>query len=352
MISAVPTVAAMASYPLADLDAPASTSLAQNESAFPPSPKAVAAGQAALGAGALYPDPDWRDLRSAISMIHRVRTENILCGAGSMELIGCAIRAFAGPGDDVVGTQYGYLFVATAVQQAAARYVPAEEPAFCVDVETVLEQVTERTRIVVLCNPGNPTGTSITNTQIVSLRAQLPPGVLLLVDQAYAEFDPQDHAGIFDLVNRGDTMVTRTFSKAYGLAGARVGWAACPGPVAKELRKLLNPNNVTLISQAMATAAMLDQAYMKSVVAQTAARRDRLAQRLSRFGYDVRSSATNFLLIRFDADAAAQAADAALRADGLILRSMGGYGLPDCLRVTIGTEAAMTRVGDVLEGLK
>lgn len=349
MIRAVPAVAAMTGYALADLGDSRAVSLAQNESAFPPSPGALAAGQKALADNALYPDPDWHELRSAIAETYPVGAGTILCGAGSMELIGCLIRAFAGPEDSVAGTQYGYLFAATATQQSGATYLRAPESGLSVCIDSVLESVTETTRIVFICNPGNPTGTRIPNSELLRLRTSLPENVLLIIDQAYGEFDDQDHAPVFDLVHAGGTVVTRSLSKAYGLAGARVGWGAFPPAIGAEVRKLLNPNNVSMVSQAMANAALRDQGYMRDVVTQTAARRDTLRDRLRAAGFDVPPSATNFLLIRFASEAKAKAADAGLRAGGLILRNLEGYGLPDCLRATVGPEEAMIRLGDILE---
>jgi histidinol-phosphate aminotransferase len=352
MIRVVPAVAAMASYALADLGDSSAVSLAQNESAFPTSPKAIAAGEAALASATLYPDPDWRTLRAAIGSAHGLDAEHILCGAGSMELIGCLIRAFAGPGDDVLGTAYGYLFVGTACQQSGARYVKAAEPELTVSVDLLLAAVTPATRIVFLCNPGNPTGTRIANTEVLRLRKGLPAEVLLVVDQAYGEFDDQDPTPIFDLVARGDTVVLRTFSKAYGLASARVGWGYFPPRISAESRKLLNPNNISSFSQAMANAAMRDQAHMAQVVDQTAQIRDRFSSRLRQAGLHVPTSHTNFVLIRFPDAHAAKQADAALRKAGYILRAMGGYGLPECLRGTVGAADVMDAVAGILENLK
>ena len=339
----------MASYALADLGDAASVSLSQNESAFAPSPAALAAGKSAMAAAPHYPDPDWRKLRAAISAVHGLPATHILCGAGSMELIGCVIRAFAGAGEEVLGSAYGYVFVATACQQAGARYVRAREPELVVSVDLLLGAVTQATRIVFVCNPGNPTGTRIPNAEILRLRDALPPDVLLVVDQAYGEFDDQDPTVVFDLVERGDTVVLRTFSKAYGLASARVGWGYFPPAAGAEVRKLMNPNNIAQVSQDMAAAAMRDQAHMKNVVAQTARIRDRFSERVRRLGLVVPDSNTNFVLIRYPDAAAAQRSDAVLRTNGYVLRAMNGYGLPDCLRATIGVAEVMDTVADILE---
>ncbi|MBQ4825163.1 aminotransferase class I/II-fold pyridoxal phosphate-dependent enzyme [Leisingera sp. HS039] len=353
MIRAVPHVAAMAPYALADLGGEGVISLAQNESAFAASPAAIAAGKAVLGQMPLYPDPEWPDLRAAVAEVHRLDPAKVLCGAGSMELITCLIRAFAGPGDRVLGTDYGYAFVSSASAQVQAEYVKARERALTVSVDDILAAVTPQTRIVFVCNPGNPTGTLIPNAEIQRLRAGLPADVLLVVDQAYAEFADAENnpAEIFALAERGDTVVMRTLSKAYGLAGARAGWGYFPPQIAGEVRKLLNPNNISIPSQAMAAAAMQDQAHMRDTVAKTAAIRDGFAAGCRALGLTVPQSHTNFVLMRFASPVQAQAADAALRAEKLLMRGMGGYGLSDCLRATISSQDVMDRALAVLKGV-
>ncbi|MEM6578143.1 MAG: histidinol-phosphate transaminase [Pseudomonadota bacterium] len=347
---ALPHVTAMAAYALTEPLPSDWTSLAQNESAFAPSPRALAAAADALSSTTLYPDPEWTDLRAAISDAHGISQKQILCGAGSMELIAALIRAFVGPGDEVVGSQYGYLFVEAACQQIGARYLRAAETGFTVCPDRLCDSVTPLTRIVFLCNPGNPTGTRLANDQIVALRQRLPQEVMLVIDQAYAEFDDQDMRPVFDLVQSSNTVVLRTFSKAYGLAGARVGWGLFPQAIAAEVRKVLNPNNVPGVSQAMAAAAMRDQSHMASIVIRTAQLRDSLQDRLADFGFRCPESHTNFVLMPFaDAEAAARA-DQRLRTARLLVRGMAGYALPHCLRATIGPPEAMTRLADVLSG--
>lgn len=351
MIRAVSHVEQMAAYALADLGGAETVSLAQNESAFPPSPKAIAAGQSVLAQMPLYPDPDWSDLRAAIADVHGLTGGTILCGVGSMELIGCLIRAFAGSGDRILGTDYGYAYVASAAAQVQADYVKAREIDLTVSIDDILSTVGPKTRIVFVCNPGNPTGTLIPNADIIRLRKALPAGVLLVIDQAYAEFADQqnDPSEIFKLVTRGDTVVMRTFSKAYGLAGARVGWGLFPDKIAMEVRKLLNPNNISTTSQAMARAAILDQDHMRDIVRRTEAIRDRFVSRCRALGLSVPHSHTNFVLIRFADINTAQKADSALRASNLLMRDMKGYGLPNCLRATICDEGIMDRCVTVLK---
>lgn len=350
MIRPVSAVADLAAYALADLPE-GMVSLAQNESALPPSPRALGAGRAALRDAMLYPDPDWTALREAVAACHDLDPCQILCGTGSMELIDGVIRAFAGPGDAVLGTQYGNLFAATASRRAGARHDRAREVNCTVSVDAVLEALRPETRIVFLCNPGNPTGTRLHNREIQRLRDSLPEHILLVVDQAYAEFDDQDQEPVFGLVARGDTVITRTFSKAYGLAGARVGWGVFPPALAEEVRKLLNPNNVSGVSQAMARAAVLDAAHLQRAVAETAARRADFAARLRVAGYNPVPSHTNFVLLPFADAEAARRADQTLRGAGFLLRGLAGYGLEACLRATVRDGASMARVAAMLEEL-
>ena len=355
MIRPNPQIGAMAPYALADLSvAPGKRliSLAQNESAFPPSPRALAAAQEALADSSLYPDPDWRELRQAIAGVHHVAPDQILCGAGSMELIACLTRCFCGPGDRVLSSQYGYAFFRTATLAVGAHYDTAPEVDFALSAETLLAAVQPETKIVFVANPGNPTGTRIGRADLFYLRSELPEDVLLVIDEAYGEFADAPGESVFDLGAGGNTVVLRTLSKAYGLAGLRVGWGLFPPAIAQQIRKVLNPNNISVASQAAAAAAIADQNYMRSVCRKTAARRDSFRQKLRDLGLLVPESFTNFLLIGFaDSDAAGRA-DTVLRAKGILMRSMAGYGLPQCLRATIGEEADMTKVGNILAAWK
>lgn len=351
-LKAAAHIEAMSAFALANFGGYDRPTLAQNESAFLPSPKAITAGQDAIARSHLYPDPDWTVLREAIAKAYGVERELILCGAGSMDLIACTIAAFAGLGDEVLATAYAYNFAASATARANAVYVKVAECDLAVSVDSIVAAVTPATRIVFVCNPGNPTGTCIRNAELLRLRAALRGDVLLVIDQAYGEFDDQDPQAIFALVARGDTVVLRTLSKAYGLAGARVGWGLFSPSVAAEIRKLQNSNQVTTPSLAMAVAAVEDQAYMRETVARTGAIRDRFAQDLRAAGYGVPESRTNFVLIRFADAAAAAAADAALRGAGTIVRSLGGYGLTDCLRATVGPQEMMDRALRILTDLR
>ena len=346
-----PHVAALAPYALSDLSIPCGKrliSLAQNESAASPSPAALAAARAALTDAQLYPDPDWRALRAAIAEVHDLVPEHILCGSGSMELIGALASAYLGPGTRAATTAYGYLFFRTATRLAGAEIDLAPETDLTVDVEALLAMVRPETQIVFVANPGNPTGTRIARADLIRLRDRLPGNVLLVIDEAYGEFAETSGEAMFDLAARGDTVILRTFSKVYGLAGMRVGWGVFAPDVAGQLRKVFNPNNISATSQAAATAAMRDQTHMRNIRAETVAHRDRFAGEMRGLGLSVGESHTNFVLLRFPSTEAARAAANALRAEGIVMRPMGGYGLADCLRATIGGVEDMQLAHDIL----
>ena len=351
MIAPVPHVAKIDAYALADLTAPPGrrlVSLCQNESLRGPSPAAIEAAEAAARDQNLYPDPDWRALRGAIANVHGVDPAHVICGNGSLDLIGCLARAYLGPGDAALAPAHAYPFFRTATRSTGSRFDIAAERGVTMDVDALIASCRADTRIVFVANPGNPTGTRIPVNDLHRLRDALPQDVLLVVDEAYGEF--ADHLGesCFDMVAPGNTIVLRTLSKAYGLAGARVGWGVFPPGIGAQVRKLLNPNNVSAPSQAAAAAALMDQAYMRDTCAMTAKLRDGFRADIRALGLDVSTSHTNFALIRFASARAAQEADRALRAEGVFLRAQSGAGLPDCLRATVGVADDMALTAKLL----
>ncbi|WP_214652670.1 pyridoxal phosphate-dependent aminotransferase [Ruegeria lacuscaerulensis] len=352
MTYAHPHIARMSPYALAQLNAPGGKtliSLSQNESLRPPSPTALEAAATTLGTSMLYPDPDWTDLRHALADLHGIDAGGILCGSGSLDLIACLARVFSGPARAVFAPGHAYPFFRTAAQVADARFDTAEEIDAVVSVDALLEAVRPDTGLVLVANPGNPTGTRIPKSEILRLRQGLRQDILLVVDEAYGEF--ADHLGerCFDLVQGGNTVILRTFSKAYGMAGFRVGWGLFPPAIAQELRKVMNPNNIPASSQIAAAAAVRDDAYMRETCAMTATLRDQTAAHLRKAGLDPYPSFTNFLLLNMGSPEAAQSADTALRADGVFLRPQGGAGLPHTLRMTIADPEAMnTAIGSLM----
>ncbi len=352
MIKAVDHIATMSPYALAELKAPPGkrlVSLSQNESLRPPSRRTMAAAANVLEAGHLYPDPEWSLLRNALAALHAIPAEQILCGNGSMELIACLAHAFAAEDHAVLAPAHSYPFFKTAALLVGARFDTALEEDGQVSVDALIAAVQPDTRIVFVANPGNPTGTRIPRSELLRLRDGLPDHVLLVIDEAYGEFSDHLDEPMFDLAVRGDTVILRTFSKAYGLAGLRVGWGFFPQTIANEMRKVMNPNNISAASQAAATAAVEDQDYMRETCALTDQLRDKFIARLRAAGFSVAESFTNFALVRFDSVQAAQSADIALRAEGMIARSQGGARLPDCLRFTVGAAEKLDLAADLLE---
>lgn len=352
MIPPVAAIKAMSPYALAELNAPEGkrlVSMSQNESLRPPSPRAIDAAAKALAAGHLYPDPDWSALRSALSRLHGIPKGGILCGNGSMDLIACLVHAFADEQNAVLAPAHAYPFFRTAAQLARARFDVAPECDGFVSVDNLLSAIRPDTRIVFVANPGNPTGTRISRSDLIRLREGLPDDTLLVIDEAYGEFADHLKEPMFNLVASGNTVVLRTFSKAYGLAGLRVGWGLFPTAIANEVRKVMNPNNISVAGQAAATAAVGDQEYMRETCALTARLRDDLTTRLRSAGFQLHVSFTNFVMIRFKSAEEAQSADEALRREGVFLRPQGGAGLGNCLRITIAATADLDTAAGLLE---
>jgi histidinol-phosphate aminotransferase len=252
------------------------------------------------------------------------------------------MQAYLSSGDRILMTEYGYLFMRTLSKLVGASIDVVAEIDYRVDVDGLLAKLQPDTRLVFVVNPGNPSGTDIHNDEIRRLRAGLPEDVLLLVDEAYAEFvEPNFHTPLFDLAQTTNTVITRTFSKIYGLAGLRVGWGYFPAEVRVQLRKVINPSSVSSVSQAAAGAAMSDQAQAAQARQMIAGQRSFLSHAIARLGLTVVPSQTNFILIDFESSKQAASAFEFLRQHGLVVRPMGGYGLPGCLRITIGTAPQM-----------
>ncbi len=319
--------------------------LASNESALGPSPLAVEAYRRLASDLHRYPDGACTELRHALAAHHGLDAARMVCGAGSDEIIGLLARAYTGPGDEVLYTRHGFLMYPIAARTAGATPVAAPETDLTADVDQLLAHVTERTRILFLANPNNPTGTYLPRAELDRLRAGLPDQVLMVIDAAYAEFiDRDDYAPGTHLVDAGDNVVmTRTFSKIYALGGARLGWAYCPPVIADVLNRVRNPFNVSAPAQAAGLAALSDTAFTEQSRAHNDTWLAWTIEQVRELGLEVPPSVGNFLLVRFPANGGrdAGAADEFLKSRGIIARRMGGYGLPDALRVTVGLEDEM-----------
>ena len=316
--------------------------LSANESAIGPSPAARDAFRAAAAEMQFYPDGGTHILREAIGEVHGLNPDRIVCGNGSDELLTLLANAYLEPGDEVLFSAHAFLVYRIATLANSAIPVVVPEPELRVDVDALLARVTKKTRIVYIANPNNPTGTYLTGEELHRLHGELPPRVLLVIDSAYAEFVRRnDYESGIEMVSRFDNVaMTRTFSKAYGLAGLRVGWVFCPASVADVLNRVRGPYNVSVVAQAAAAAALRDHAHLEAAVAHNEIWRHWLANEIRKLGLAVDEGVANFVLIHFPKDGPhnARAADAYLLKHGVALRPVGAYGLPHCLRATVGLE--------------
>ncbi len=319
--------------------------LASNEGALGPSPKAIKAYQELAPRLHRYPDGNSTNLRRALAEKHSIDAERIVCGAGSDEILGLLARAYAGPGDEIIHTEHGFLMYPIIAKAIGATPVAAPEEELCACVDQILAKVTEKTRIVFIANPNNPTGTFLDKRQMKRLRSGLREDILMVIDAAYAEFmDRDDYSPGIDLVDAGDnTVMTRTFSKIYALSSLRLGWAYCPKDVAGVLNRVRNPFNVCAPALAAGLAALGDGGFLERSRAHNAKWMRWSANRLCSLGLEAPESFGNFILAHFPDTPGRTAADADvfLRSKGIIVRRMLGYGLPKSLRVTIGTEDEM-----------
>jgi histidinol-phosphate aminotransferase len=316
--------------------------LSSNETPLGPSPKAVEAFRAAAGELALYPDGQSTHLRQAIARRYGLDPARIVCGAGSDELLTMIAHAYLGPGDEGLYTQHGFLVYRIAILAAGATPVVAPETNLTADVDAILAKVTPRTKVVFLANPNNPTGTYLPIGDVRRLREALPGHVVLVLDGAYAEYVRRNdyEAGIELVATTSNTVMTRTFSKIYGLAALRIGWAYCPPGIADALNRIRGPFNMSSPSILAGAAAMEDVAHTEAAAVHNETWLPWLTAELAKLGLSVTPSVANFVLIHFPKDGAktAAACDAFLKSRAIILRRVVSYGLPDCLRLTVGSE--------------
>lgn len=302
-----------------------------------------------------YPPGDHSALRTAIGEVHGLDPARIVCGAGSDEIIHLLCQAYSGPKDEVIYTEHGFLMYEICTRAAGATPVRAAEQERRVDVDAILAACTKRTRLVFIANPANPTGTMIDLDEIARLADGLPPRALLVLDGAYVEYVEEYDAGAALIDERDNIFMTRTFSKIYGLGGLRVGWGYGPAPVIDVLNRIRDPFNLGTPQLAVAEAAVRDQDWVIRCRRENAKWRDWLVQALAAIDVPADLSQGNFILARFRSEAEAMACDAHLKGEGIIVRRVGGYGLPECLRITVGDEASCRRVAHeiaVFRGLR
>lgn len=291
-----------------------------------------------------YPPTDHLGLRTAIAEVHGLDVDRIICGAGSDEVITFLCQAYSGPGTDVIYTEHGFSMYRISALAAGANPVEVAERERVVDVDAILSAATPDTSLVFIANPANPTGTMVGGNDIARLAGELPDHVLLVLDGAYAEFVDGFDGGASLVDARQNVVMTRTFSKLYGLGGLRVGWGYGPQHVIDTLNRVKGPFNLSNTQLATAEAAIRDRKWADRCRSENARLRVWLAEALAEQGISSDTSCANFILARFASEDEANTCEAHLRGDGILVRKTAGYKLPQCLRITVGDEASCRRV--------
>lgn len=324
--------------------------LSANENPYGCSPAALAE-LSRPGQPAEYPDPDSTALRAALGQMHGIDPARIVCGAGSGELLQCAVQAFAGPGDEVVLPRFSFSLYPLLARKVGALPVLAADRDHAADTDTLLAAITPRTRVVLVDNPNNPVGSRLDAREIARLHAGLSGDVLLVIDQAYAEYADSDDGAMALAAEHVNVLVSRTFSKAYGLAAERIGWATGAPALMDAINRLRGAFNVSASGQVSALAALGDHEFVRQSATSNAAVRARFEAAIGRLGnHGLRAipSAANFVLVLFEGRFSAAEARAALEAGGYAVRHLPGQGLGHGLRITVGTQAQMDAVAAIL----
>ena len=325
--------------------------LSANETPFGPSPKAKEAFAATAAHLEDYPEGTSKVLREAIGRRFGIDPAQIICGAGSDELLNLIAHVYLGPGDEAISTAHGFLVYPIATQGNGATNVVAPEIDLTCDVDAILNCVTERTKLVWLANPNNPTGTYLPSSEIKRLRDNLPEHVLLVLDAAYSDYVTRgDYDNGLELAKTTEnTVTTYTFSKIHGLAALRIGWMFGPAHIVDALNRVRGPFNVSAPAMLAAVAAIEDAGHVDMSREFTAKWVETLTTEISKLGIKVTPSVANFILMHFpDSGKTAADADAFLTKRGLVLRAVTNYGLPDSIRMTVGTEEANRLVIETL----
>ena len=320
-----------------------------NENFYELSDEVLRAAEQACQASQGYPDDFAGPLRRTIARVHDLDPDRISCGRGAMELISLLVSLYLEPGLNAVVSQYGYLYFRAAIGYSGADIIIAPEANLTVDIKALASKVDSNTRIVFVANPANPSGTLISNEQIRQLRVELPDDVLLVVDEAYVEYtDPGVLTPNFSMADLGNTVILRTFSKIYGLAGFRVGWGYFPEQISQSMRTIQQPNCVTHVSQVAAQHAMQQQDRVQFLREENDRIRRIFSKKLEELGFKVIPSNTSFILVHFKDAEQAAAVNQYLRDAGIFVRPMLAYELPEYLRITIGNESEMARVSEAV----
>ncbi|MDO9641398.1 MAG: histidinol-phosphate transaminase [Pseudotabrizicola sp.] len=329
--------------------------LSSNENPFGPGDRAKEVFGKTVHSLHRYPGTDHAALRQAIGDVHWLDPERIICGVGSDEIITFLCQAYAGPKDEVVFTEHGFLMYRISALSVGATPVEVPERERMADVDAILRACTKRTKLVFIANPNNPTGTMISPAEMERLAAGLPPQAILVIDGAYAEYVEGYDGGSGLATGRENVFMTRTFSKIYGLGGLRIGWGYGPKHIVDVLNRIRGPFNLSTTQLEVAEAAVRDQDWVNKCRSENARMRHWLAEALAEVGVPSDTSMANFVLARFASVEEAEACDNFLQSQGLIVRRVAAYKLPHCLRITVGDEAGCRRIAHAVgqfKGLK
>jgi len=326
--------------------------LSSNENPFGPSDKAKEAFGRTVHTLHRYPNTDHAGLRTAIAEVHGLDAGRIICGAGSDEIITFLCQAYAGARDEVVFTEHGFLMYRISTMATGATPVEVHERERTADVDAILAACTGRTKLVFLANPNNPTGTMVSAAEVARLAEGLPKQAILVLDGAYAEYVEGYDGGAALVDARENVVMTRTFSKIYGLGGLRIGWGYGPRHIIDVLNRVRGPFNLSTTQLEVAEVAVRDQAFAAHCRTENAKMRNWQATALAELGVPSDTSMANFILARFSSPEEAEACDLFLQAQGLLVRRVKGYKLPHCLRITIGDESSCRRVAHAVAQFK
>ena len=324
--------------------------LSSNEGAFGPPPSALQAITHAAASMHRYPDGGSRKLREAIGKKFGLNPEWIVCGNGSDEILTLLIQSYGGPGTELIMSEHGFSIYEISGKLAGCTVLKAPEKNLTTDVDAILALVSPATRMVFIANPNNPTGTVLAQDEVERLRAELPESVLLVLDAAYAEYvERTDYdPGVKLAGSTENTVMTRTFSKIFGMGGARLGWGYAAPAIVDVLNRVRPPFPVNHFAAVAGIAALEEPGWLEMSRTHNSAERRRLSERLTQSGLRVIPSEANFILVDFTTTERASAADAHLRNHGIIVRQVKSYGMPHCLRITIGTTAECDLVAEHL----
>ena len=326
--------------------------LSSNENPFGASDRVKESFQRTVHSLHRYPNTDHATLRGAIAEVHGLDAGRVICGVGSDEVIQWLAQAYAGPRDEVVFTEHGFLMYKICAMAVGATPVEVRERERVTDVDAILAACGPRTKLVFIANPNNPTGTMISPAEVARLAAGIPRQAILVLDGAYAEYVEGFDAGLALIESRDNVVMTRTFSKIYGLGGLRIGWGYGPKHIIDVLNRIRQPFNLSTAQLDAAEAAVRDQDWVVKCRSENTRMRSWMAGALAEVGVPSDVSAANFILARFASAEEAEACDTFLQSQGLIVRRVASYNLPNCLRITVGDEAGCRRIAHAVAQFK